>query len=84
MLREVDLGQMAEHLAPGAGRALMAEPEAAALIRGLAATQLPCLNLRATRLRYRRYLDYLDELAEMHGRELAVVDLALLRRRGGL
>jgi hypothetical protein len=81
MLRDIDLGRLADSLAPGSGRVLEEQPEAAAVVRRLATSELPGLELEAARVRYRSYLAYLDDLAEGYGRELRVVSLARLRRR---
>ena len=81
-LRDVDLARLTRRLAPGAA-SLVESPAAAAMARALAATALPDLNLRATVLRYRRYLGYLDELSSMYAQELGIVDLAAMRRLAG-
>ena len=81
LLAGVDLARLAEQVAPGAS--LADDPKAAAMVRATAATALPGLNLRAAELRYRRYLEYLDELVAMYSRELRVVDLGTMRRLAG-
>jgi hypothetical protein len=83
LLRDVDLADLAKRLAPGAAASLMEDPAAAAMVRVLATTALPDLNLRVAALRYRRYVEYLDELATLYSRELRVVDLDAMRRLAG-
>lgn len=46
----------------------------------LMTTRLPSLVLRARALRYRRYLDYLDDLVGMYGETFKGVDLGAYRR----
>ncbi len=54
-----------------------------AAVRGLALATLPRLHLDAATSRYRRYLEYLDDLARLHRRELQVVNLGAMRRLTG-
>jgi hypothetical protein len=53
------------------------------LARSLATFGMPQLAARASALRYRAYLGYLDSLAGLYARELRAVDLAALRRLAG-
>jgi hypothetical protein len=51
------------------------------MIRGLATSAMPQLNVQARIARYTAYLGYLDELARTYSKELKVVDIELFRRR---
>lgn len=62
---------------------LAENPEALEMIRTVATRTLPEIGLRARVLRYDGFLRYLDELSELYGRELKVVDLRRFRRRAG-
>jgi hypothetical protein len=76
----VDLARLAESRGPGAASSLARDPAAAEMIRTIATTALPGFNLRAAALRYRRYLEYLEDLAGMYSRELRVVDFEAIRQ----
>jgi hypothetical protein len=78
-LRGVDLSQLAARGFDRAAAILADTPGALAMVRGMAAGVLPQLNLRATVLRYRQYLQYLDELTTLYAGELKTVDLDAVR-----
>jgi hypothetical protein len=78
-LRGVDLSQLAARGFDRAAAILADTPGALAMVRGMASGVLPQLNLRATVLRYRQYLQYLDELTTLYAGELKTVDLDAVR-----
>ncbi len=83
LLGGVDLARLPESPAPGTAKPLAGGPATTGMVRSLATHTLPRLSLRATILRYRSYLDYLDRLTRLYSRELKVIDLGTLRRLTG-
>lgn len=75
-LRNIDLAAL------GAGALDLSQPATLATVRQLATSALPELNLRATVLRYRHYLDYLDGLRGFYTGELRVVRMGSLQLVG--
>ncbi len=76
----VDLSRVATALPAGAAAPLLTNPATAEVVRTLSTLALPAIGLRAQELRYRRYLDYLDDLSTFYAEELDEVDLAAVRR----
>lgn len=76
----VDISRVATALPAGAAAPLLANPATAEVVRALSTLALPAISLRAQALRYRRYLDYLDDLSTFYAEELDEVDLAAVRR----
>ncbi len=63
----------------GAVSLLESSPETLAMIRDLVSGVLPRLSLRAAVLRYESYLQYLDGLSSLYGRELVATPIESLR-----
>jgi hypothetical protein len=83
VLGGVDLAHLPESIAPGDATPLADDPATTGMVRSLATHALPQLSLRATILRYRSYLDYLDRLTRLYSRELKVMDIGTLRQLTG-
>jgi hypothetical protein len=78
LLESVDLTRLSE-----SANALVENPEAAAMVRNLAAVTLPRLSGETSLLRYDAYLSYLDSLAKLYAKQFRVVDIEVLKRISG-